>query len=321
MKLVSVLMPTYNTPYDFLETAVDSILTQTYKNIELIIVDDASTAYNDPVEIAKIIEKDSRIKYIKNTRSKGVAGALNTGVLESAGEYIVRMDSDDIAVCDRIERQVAYLEKHTEVSILAGYIKHFGASQKMAKSQVENVGIKTTLLFQSAFAHPSVCMRSSLFTEKGYLYAEHVQSEDYELWTRCASDESIQFATLPALVLNYRIHDNQVTKTRVGIMSEQGRVIRTNYLKMLDVSLTEEESDVFVRYAMLLKTDASLGRLIAVQKKVEDQLAQKPVFNHRRFKRTYRKILAKKALSHTRNGDIKQLLLFFYQVARYISVG
>ena len=166
MELVTVIMPSYNTPYEYLREAVESIKSQSYEMFELLIIDDGSTQYNDLAIWNEIINGDPRIRIIKNENKKGVAGALNTGLSKASGKYIIRMDSDDVSVRDRIMQQVSYMEKHKDVDLLAGYIKCFGASNKVEKSEINDVAMKTTLLFQSGIAHPTMCLRKETIEKK-----------------------------------------------------------------------------------------------------------------------------------------------------------
>ena len=106
-KLISVLMPVYNTKEEFLRTAIESILNQTFSNFEFIIINDGSTNNAEDVILSY---KDDRIIYLKQ-ENQGIVAALNNGWDRAKGEYIARMDSDDISFPDRFEKQIEYLEK------------------------------------------------------------------------------------------------------------------------------------------------------------------------------------------------------------------
>ena len=114
--LVSVIIPAYNAN-GFLSDAINSILNQTYKNLEIIIVDDGST--DETPKILKIFaKKDQRIKIIRNKRNLNIANSLNIGIKSAKGNYIARMDADDISLPHRIKNQMNYLHKHPEIVIL-----------------------------------------------------------------------------------------------------------------------------------------------------------------------------------------------------------
>lgn len=114
--LISILIPTYNVEA-FVEQAIHSICNQTYTNLEIIIVDDCSTDQTYPI-LKKLAEKDSRIKLYRNTVNSKIATTLNTAFSYSSGEYIARMDGDDISVPNRIEQQLNFLLQHPEIDLL-----------------------------------------------------------------------------------------------------------------------------------------------------------------------------------------------------------
>ena len=113
-KKISVLMPVYNTKEEFLRTAIESILNQTYSNFEFIIINDGSTNNAEDVILSY---KDERIVYLKQ-ENKGIVSALNNGWDKASGEYIARMDSDDISLSERFEKQIEFLENNSEYSLV-----------------------------------------------------------------------------------------------------------------------------------------------------------------------------------------------------------
>lgn len=119
---MSVLIPTYNVQ-DFVEQAISSITNQTYKNIEIIIVDDCSSDKTFE-KLKKLAKQDSRIKLLRNDTNLKICKTLNRALKESKGKYIVRMDGDDISDKDRIEKQIEYLEKNQEVDLVGNSVKN-----------------------------------------------------------------------------------------------------------------------------------------------------------------------------------------------------
>lgn len=308
MSFVSVIMPSYNTPYDYLKEAIESIRKQSHKDFELIIIDDGSTRFNDPRIINKFISGDKRIRFVKNTHKKGVAGALNTGLDEAIGTYIFRMDSDDISEYDRLERQIRFMDENDDVDIVAGGIKCFGASNRIEKSELTNAGIRTVLLFQSGLVHPTVCFRKSSLEKYSLRYAESMQSEDYELWTRCAMYPDIKFASLSDVVLHYRVHENQVTKQRNDIMHEQGKRIRLEYLNNNCIGVDHSSFITFIDYVMYDYKVKKMHSILKIEKDIcESFCNQFDQTNKRICKRVFRKLCLKKAVSYVLKGDIKQI--------------
>ena len=321
MELISVIMPSYNTPYEYLRSAVDSIRNQSYDRFELLIIDDGSTEYNDTNVWNNIIDGDSRIRIIKNTHKKGVAGALNTGIDSASGKYIIRMDADDISMPDRLMCQVDYLENHPETDLLAGYIKCFGATNKIEKSEIDDVAIKTTLLFQSGIAHPTVCLRKETIDRFNLRYDEDIQSEDYDLWIKCAQIANFKFSTLPQIVLNYRVHDGQVSQTRKRIMISQGRTIRSRYIKSQTRNITEKDISVFVDYSMYLSPKVGVLKLISIEKSICEDITKKYVASsdQKKCKKVFWKICIKKALMYIKRGKIEQVIAMLFCIFNFIA--
>lgn len=205
--LVSVIIPAYNAE-EYIEESLLSIINQTYENIEIIVVDDGSI--DDTAKILnKYLDQDDRINIIR-TRNQGVAKALNVGVLNSKGSYIARMDADDIAVSNRIEIQVKFLNGNLDIGVVGAlaeiinekgvFINKFSSKPEMHKCLV------WSMLFSNPFIHPTVMMRSSI-TNK-LLYRE-TPSEDYDFWVRAF--EITKFHNIQQVLLQYRIHSKQAT--------------------------------------------------------------------------------------------------------------
>lgn len=320
MELVSIIMPTYNTPYEFLREAVDSIKKQSYLDFELLIINDGSTKYNDHNVWESIVDNDPRIFIINNTHKKGVAGALNTGLDNARGKYIFRMDADDVSTPDRLECQVSYLENNPEVDLLAGYIKCFGASNNIEKSEISNAAIRAVFCFQSGIAHPSVCFRKASVDKYSLRYCEDVQSEDYELWTRCAELSTFVFATLPRIILYYRVHERQVSKTRNAIMVEQGKKIRFDYLSKQCENIDETRLMSFIEYSMYINSNITIHELLLLEKSICNDISKSlSGIELRQCRKAFWKTCLKKSVSHFFRGDIKQLLAILANALRYIT--
>lgn len=246
--LVSIIMPIYNVDYEILRTSVQSILNQSFKNFEFLIIDDNSEKFNDPIKLNEIFCGDSRIKLLKNSHRKGVGGSLNTGIANAKGEYIFRMDADDISAKNRIEKQIDFMEKHPSVSILSSNALSFGDKKVLFKNYLQDSEIRLSLFFNSKIVHPTVCFRSDLFKTKGYLYNESVISEDYDLWLRCSLDSSIGFASLKDNLLMYRIHKNQVTTSKKEAFIKQGVELRSKFYRKAFCLEEAELCDLFAKF-------------------------------------------------------------------------
>lgn len=197
MTKISVIMPVYNTPEEWLRESIESILNQTYKDFEFLIIDDGSTN-NVPEILAEYAEKDSRIKIILGEH-KGISNALNKGLELSNGNFIARMDGDDISLPNRFERQIEFLNNNSEISICGTGIKFFPNEKN--SYYPDKIGIVELLNF-CCIAHPTVMMRKKDLLKYNLKYDESFKSsEDYELWSR-----AIKYVRLSYLdpVLTYK---------------------------------------------------------------------------------------------------------------------
>ena len=207
MPKISVIMPAYNAE-QYIGEAMDSILGQTFGDFEFIILNDCST---DGTEEIILSYDDPRIVYLKNENNLGVAATLNRGLEMARGEYIARMDADDISLPQRFEKQIAYLDAHPEVAVLGTAVETFGDRNQTIGFSQTNEKLKVDLLFGSCFAHPSVIMRTAIIRSLGGYDREYEGLEDYDLW--CRVSEKHALATLSQVLLRYRVHPAQVTQT------------------------------------------------------------------------------------------------------------
>jgi len=238
-KLVSVIMSTKDTPEDYLTKAIMSILNQTYKNIEFIIICDGSeTNYATLKKIS-----DNRIKIIKHDKSQGLTKSLNEAIRMSTGDYIARMDSDDISLKYRIETQVRFLEKNPDIDICSTLFKQFGDIDNTVITLYNNPdGIKSELFLDNRLAHPSVMIRKSFLDKNNILYDENFKyAQDYELWSRACHITKI--AIVPKLCLLYRVHNKQIGYEKKNEQLELCKKIITRNLKHLEIDINDKTID------------------------------------------------------------------------------
>ena len=237
MTNITVLLPVYNGER-YLRETIQSILTQTYTGFELLIIDDGST--DSSLEIMRSFS-DQRIRILENPERLKLSGALNRGMKEARGTYIARMDADDIALPQRLEKQLDFMEKHPEVGVCGTAIEIFGSVKTRTdvypKSAPE---IQAYALFDCPFCHPTVMLRRDLFLQHGFLYdGSYYPTEDYELWTRAV--ELFPTANLKEVLLRYRVHDNSMTGSDWDAMDKQAARIIAGILDSMAMEFTEEE--------------------------------------------------------------------------------
>lgn len=206
---VSVVMTAYNSEKYIAET-IKSILEQTYVDYELIIVDDGST--DSTVDIINSFS-DNRITLICNNTNSGICFSSNRGIEKAIGEYIARIDSDDICHVDRIEKQVAYLDSHSDVFMCASSITRFKTgSKKNNKLYLEQNTdeIKFRLMYSNPICHSTVMFRREEYMRMFYCYKKYVHSQDYYLWTNFLVDDK-RVVVLGDCLVDYRENEFGIT--------------------------------------------------------------------------------------------------------------
>ncbi len=226
---ISVVMPVYNTA-EFLAESIESILAQSYKDFEFIILDDGSTDKSWEI-ICNYASKDKRIITFQNGKNEGIFFTRNFGLDISTGKYIAVMDSDDISTPERFVKQITYLESHPEIDVLGGQIVKFGdVAQSANKSNYPLTpgGIRWGLVIGSQLAHSTVMMRNHLFSAEGFRYREQKVAQDYDLWTRLSHKHKI--ANLPEVLVKYRIHHSSISQTKEVLQKDETIGIIKSYI-------------------------------------------------------------------------------------------
>jgi glycosyltransferase involved in cell wall biosynthesis len=222
---VSVVMPVYNQAAHLGE-ALDSILGQTFEDFEIVCIDDGSTDGTSTV-LATYEHRDTRLVVHRQPNS-GVVAALNRGCRLARSRYIARMDADDIALPDRLERQVNFLDSHPEVAVVGGavtFMRADGTPGYTASCPVDDAGIKATLARSSPLFHSAVVMRKAALAAVGWYRPIARHAEDYDLWLRMA--DRFEMANLSEPVLRYRLHSEQVASLQLRHQPLVALAVRT----------------------------------------------------------------------------------------------
>lgn len=239
-ELVSILMPVYNTAH-YLQEALDSVLSQTFRDFELIVLDDGS-----PDNAEEILDTydDSRIVRYKGEKNAGLSNVLNVGLDMAMGKYIARMDSDDISMPNRLQVQVDYLEQHPEIDLVSVGMQLFGAKEEVWIREQDPEKVKINALFHSPVLHASSVWRKESFEKHGLRFCqEMVPAEDYDLWAR-ALLKGLKLVNLSEVLYKYRIHGSQSTmQTEKSV--EKCRLVQQNYLRTALPSLSLKNIESF----------------------------------------------------------------------------
>lgn len=233
--IVTVLMPVYNGER-YLREAVESILSQRYKDLEFIIIDDGSE--DQSAEIIKSYN-DPHILFFQNGKNLGLVATLNKGIELAKGRYIARMDCDDISLPERLEKQVSFMDKNPEIAVCGTWIKIIG-KEEIWRYPTESKEIKCKLLFESAIAHPSVMIRTNVFLSDNIRYNINFEhAEDYGLWVNLSNKHHL--ANVDEVLLRYRLHDKKIGSIYNKEQVKTSDRIRKSLLTEMRITLTDDE--------------------------------------------------------------------------------
>jgi glycosyltransferase involved in cell wall biosynthesis len=209
--LITVLLPVHNAA-SYLAASIESILNQTFRDFELIIINDGSTDNS-----ANIISSfsDPRMVLVNNGKNLGLIASLNKGITLAKGKYIARMDADDISLPERFQKQVAKMESDPGIAALASFVDFINEDGEITgvwntdREAVSEKEIRSLMQKTNCIAHPSVMMHTA--TAKKFLYRQKQKgAEDWDLWMRILADGK-RIEKLPEVLLHYRIHPASVT--------------------------------------------------------------------------------------------------------------
>lgn len=206
---ITVLMSVYNGE-KYLREAIDSILNQTFTDFEFLIVSDGST--DGTAEILQSYH-DPRIKIINNEKNRGLTKSLNKGLGMAKGEYIARMDADDISLPNRFEEQLKYLERYPETVVLGTSIYVINGAGKLLMKEIAPSDPSKILLNNNAFTHGSVIFKKAVVDELGYYNELFRYSQDYELWLKIAKHYKVSNLTRP--LYTRRFHEENIRLANV----------------------------------------------------------------------------------------------------------
>ena len=236
---VSVVMSVYNGE-KYLGEAIESILKQTFTDFEFIIIDDGSRD-NSLAIVHDYVRQDERIQIIEHRKNQGLSVSLNKGIRVARGEYIARMDADDISIPDRIAYQVAYLDANPHIDVCGSWLEMIGDRMgQVVEFPLDHTSIYLQMLFSNPIAHPTVMVRAISAAKNSMLYDEDVRyAQDYELWTRAI--EFLRFANIDQALVLYRIHSCSAGATHNTQQHQVHISAYRNVLHTLGMKPTKEE--------------------------------------------------------------------------------
>lgn len=235
---ISVILATYNNE-KYIREAIESILKQTYSNFELIVIDDASTDKTGEI-INSIIDK--RIIYLRNKKNQGPPYSINRGIDIAKGDYIARLDGDDISMPTRLEEQLKYMELNKDISICGCIWKEFGRSNNLNILPEDTQSLKVNSLFYSPLAHSSWFIRRSVIFDNNIKYNNSFKTaQDYEFIYRILKNHKI--ACVQKVLLLYRVHPQSITGKTVGVDKNTMKVQKKI---LLDLNIQASKRDLLL---------------------------------------------------------------------------
>ncbi len=211
--LVSVIMATFNEPKKFIEASISSILNQTHKNLELLIADD-STNEDTIKAIDNFAVTDSRVIIIRKPERMGFVNALNEALNKAKGDFIARMDGDDISLPNRIEIQLEFAENHPYIDVFGGDMDIIDENDTIKSERhypITEKGIRRKFIFRSPFAHPTLMFRRKII-DNGIRYNPYYKrAEDIDFLMRLYKN-GYQFGNTGQKLLRYRVVGNLQNK-------------------------------------------------------------------------------------------------------------
>lgn len=223
---ISVILPVYNCE-DYIYESIQNILEQTFEDFELLIINDGSTDKSKQIILSL---DDKRIRYFENRNNQGVIKTLNKGLHFARGEFIARMDADDLCTNIRFQKQLEYFRQDQNTDIL-GTQQYIIGTHERIQHQLSNEENRVKLLFQPAVAHSSVMIKKqALIENKLYYDKAAIYAEDYKLWID-SSLCGLSIKNLPECLCGYRVYDNQISNSQFHIQNRVANEIRLAYGK------------------------------------------------------------------------------------------
>jgi glycosyltransferase involved in cell wall biosynthesis len=315
--LITVLMPVYNGE-KYLAEAIDSILNQTYKDFEFLIINDGSSDKTD--EIISSYD-DSRIRHIISDMNLGIIKSLNKGIKLSKGEYIARMDADDISCPERFNKQIQFMNTHPSIAVCGTFTEIFyckSKKQQFFNLPIDNEAIKAHLFFNSPFVHSSVMFRKSTIDSNIFYYnKKYIYAEDYELWCRI-SNCGYQLANIPQVLLNYRYHLNNISLIKSTQQQKNAFKISLSQLKIFLNRKIISDKELNLHKAILghaQNHNISINDLVNWCLFLWEQNLRINKY-YKKYFMTYLTFAWKTALKNSNSNFLKQIYSYLYSIIK-----
>lgn len=297
--LVSVVMSAYNAE-NYIADSIRSVLKVEGLQVELIVIDDGSTDGTADILAAF---SDPRLRVVTHRRNMRLASSLNEGVSLARGTFVARLDADDLCHPRRLARQVAFLERHPEVTVVGGDAVAIGGAKGLLKYPRSHDAIKAQLLFANAMSHPTIMFRKECVPE--WYDPEMVAGQDYELWSRLVW--RVGFANMAIPAIWYRFHRGQSSNQLGPHQRDAARRARKAMAAPLTLDWSADDWDLYLLACegiQALSAD-ELSRLFGLHRSLRTSNRRIRAFDRAALRRASSRALAATAALAIRSGSVE----------------
>ena len=299
---ISVIMSVYNGE-DYLKEAAESIINQTFKDWELIIVNDCSSD-NTANILNELSESDERIRIVTNEVNLKLPTSLNKAISLAEGEFVARMDSDDIALAERLQKQYDFMKKNPDVHLsscrfmtLKGNVISSGG----CGGRCDDASLRALLLVTNPILHPGVIAKTE--TMKKLMYDVTLTcSEDLEMWIRF-SEEGYKMEILPEYLMLYRLHDKQITSTTLERQHKEVLKIQNGYFGKMLSEMSEEMQNFYIS-GIYFREAADINKFCEFYKFLKRENKKTKAFDNNAIRYAMFEILSEYKRSGIGKGEI-----------------
>lgn len=314
---ISALMSVYNAE-GYVKDAIESILSQTFKDFEFIIINDASK--DKSLEIIKSFQ-DSRIKLIDNSINLGLTKSLNIGLKSAKGKYIARMDADDISHPDRFKKQLEFLEAYNDIALVGSFVEVINEKNfiidKRELIQDPDL-IKFRMLFSNQFVHSSIFFRKALIDQIGGYNEKYKYSQDFELLSRLNQDHNM--TNLPEYLLKLRVHKKRISHKNLAPQKKFAIDIIKNNLNRYSAVSLEEASLIYESYYGYTHDMGKISHVKDLYKEILDSyLIKNNLSGEKKEKiiQEYEKLLLRISEVNKKKSLARRLAKKFFNIIKY----
>jgi len=296
--VITVLMSAYNAE-KYLREAIESILNQTFKDFEFIIINDCSTDKTKKI-IEEYANKDARIKLINNATNLGLTKSLNIGLEEARGEYVARLDADDVSLSERLEKQLEFMNKNRDITLTGAWaeiIDEEGKAKGFIKGETDETALYFKMIFSNQLVHSSILFNKDSIVAAGGYNEKYVYAQDYELYSRLLTNNRI--ANQSEVLIKLRTHNGSITRNeKIKAFYQQAvlEIIKNNMSKWTNINsktFDELAQTVIVKNSPIELTWGKYRRCKTTLKKITIAFLngkKVPKISRQKIKEYYKKI-------------------------------